>query len=130
MGFKSEAEAHPENSLAQKMATYFDIEVHAFLRRSFYGDVIRTKAQSNAISSILKAARETQDGMIVDIPPEHEALPHPGLADSINPFSSPKREGTDNYALWRKGGGLSLPIAADSPAGLPKEMRVFKAVKK
>lgn len=129
MGFKSEAEAHPENSLAQQMANHFGVEVHAFLRRSFYGNVMRSQSQSASISTTLKAERETKDGSIIDIPPDHEALPHSGLADSFNPLSGPKREGTDNYALWRKGGGLTLPSAADSPEGLPTEMRVFKAKK-
>ena len=126
-GFKAEADAKPEISLAQKMADYFDIEVHAFLRRSFYGNVLRAKSQSDFISSTLKTERATKDGSIIDIPPDHEALPHPGLADSWNPASGPKREGSDNYALWRKGGGLELPVEADKPAGLPIEMRVFKA---
>lgn len=129
LGFKAEADAKPEISLAQKMADYFDIEVHAFLRRSFYGNVLRAKSQSDFISSTLKTERATKDGSIIDIPPDHEALPHPGLADGWNPASGPKREGTDNYALWRKGGGLALPVAADSPEGLPTEMRVFKAKK-
>lgn len=128
-GFKSESEAKPEISLAQKMADYFDIEVHAFLRRSFYGNVLRAKSQSDFISSTLKTERATKDGSIIDIPPDHEALPHPGLADGWNPASGPKREGTDNYALWRKGGGLVLPVAADTPTGLPTEMRIFKAKK-
>ena len=130
LGFKSEADAHPENSFAQKMADHFDIEVHAFLRRSHYGDVIRVKSESVTISSTLKTARATKEGSVIDIPPEHEALPHPGLASSWNPVSSAKREGTVDYALWRKRGGLSLPVAGDSPTGLPAEMRVFTAKKK
>lgn len=129
-GFKSEVDAHPEDSLAQKMANHFDIEVHAFLRRSHYGEVIRIRSESATISSTLKTARATQEGAVIDIPPEHEALPHPGLASSWNPLSSAKREGTVDYALWRKRGGLSLPVAGDSPSGLPTEMRVFTASKK
>ena len=87
--------------------------------------MLREKSQSKAISSTLKKEREIKDGQLIDIPPEHEALPHPGLADGWA-LGSPKREGTDNYALWHKEGGLTLPTAANSPTGLPTEMRVFK----
>lgn len=128
-GFNNEAEAKPEHSLAQKLADHFGIEVHAFLRRTFYGDVLREKSQSEVISSTLNSERETRNGQAIAIPPDHEALHHPGLADSLNPFSGPKREGTDNYALWRKNGGLQLPTAASSPTGLPTAMRAFKPKK-
>ena len=124
-GFENVEDARPESSLAQVMSNYFGIEVHAFLKRSFYGDVLREKAQSITISSILKKEREKKDGQLSKIPPDHEALPHEGLAASWNPFSGPKREGTDNYALWRKKGGLKLPVSADTPSGLPSGMRVF-----
>jgi len=124
--FDSEAEAKPEESLAQKMANHFHIEVHAFLRRSYYGDVLREKSQSEVISSTLKAERESKEGNVIQIPPEHEALPHPGLDDSLNPWRGSKREGTVGYALWRKRGGRTLPTAAETPTGLPTEMRVFR----
>jgi hypothetical protein len=125
-GFASESDAQPENSLAQKMASHFNIEVHAFLRRSHYGGVLRVKSQSGAISAKLRADRETMDGSVIDIPPEHEALPHPGLAESWLPMTAPEREGTDGYALWRKNGGLALPAAGDTPIGLPADFRIFK----
>lgn len=125
-GFKTEADAKPENSLAQKMADHFGIEVHAFLRRSFYGNVLRDPSMSETIVKALSAGRKVSgDNAVIDIPPEHEGLPHSGLADGWI-LSGPKREGTDNYALWRKLGGRTLPTAADSPAGLGAEMRVFK----
>lgn len=124
--FVNDAAAKPEQSLAQKIADHFGIEVHAFLKRSYYGDVLRVKSQSKAIAETLSKARKDKDGEVIQIPPEHEALPHPGLADSWNPWSGPKREGTNDFALWHKGGGLVLPIAADTPAGLSADMRVFK----
>jgi hypothetical protein len=122
--FSSDADARPDDSLAQKLADHFQIEVHAFLRRSFYGAVLRDRAQSATIASTLKAGR-AQAGFqqVIPIPPEHEGLPHPGLADS----SSPRREGTDNYALWRHGGGRVLPGSADTPTGLSAGMRVFNS---
>lgn len=133
-GFDDEGEAKPEGSLAQKMADHFKVDVHAYLRRTFYGSVLREKSQSDAIVSSLKAARERQgnDLLVVAISAEHEALPHPGLADSGSSgifgigATGPIGEGTDNYALWRHGGGRMLPVAADTPKGLPAEMRVFK----
>lgn len=126
LGFENEAEAMPEQSLAQKMANHFGVEVHAFLKRTFYGSVIREKSQSNTIASFVKEERKTKEGQVIQIPPAHEALPHDGLGDSWIPFSGPKKEGTDNYALWRKEGGLRLPSSADSPKGLPDGMRVFR----
>lgn len=128
-GFKSEADAKPEASLAQKMADHFGIEVHAFLRRSFYGDVLRERSASEAISKALRDGRKTSgDTAVISLPPDHEGLPHPGLADRGSSLfgTGPKGEGTDNFALWRKQGGRSLPVAASDPAGLGSGMRVFK----
>jgi hypothetical protein len=129
MGFDNEEDAKPENSLAQAIANHFDIEVYAFLRRTYYGNIIRNRSDSEAISKALKKARKNRDGEVIDIPPEHEALPHEGLADSWHGLSGPEREGADGYALWGKKGGLGLPSAADSPKGLPKEMQIFKKPK-
>jgi hypothetical protein len=128
-GFKNESEAQLEKSLAQDLANHFNIEVHAYLKRTFYGDVIRNKSNSETITSTLKKERQTQEGDLIQIPPDHEALPHPDLANGWNPLSGAKREGTYNYALWRKDGGLKLPVAADSPKGLPNDMRIFKPKK-
>lgn len=123
--FSNDAEATPELSLAQRMADHFGIDVHAFLRRTFYGSVLRDKSQSSAISSALKQLRQSNEGQVIALPPDHEGLPHAGLAESLNPFSGPRREGTNGYALWRKKGGIGLPVAADSPEGLSSAMRVF-----
>lgn len=124
--FKNEADAKPENSLAQQLSNHFGIEVQAYLRRTYYGHVLRDSARSADITSTLRAARKTQDGNLIQIPPDHEALPHPGLADGLNRFSGPKREGTDNYALWRTAGGIGLPRAAETPMGLPTTVRSFR----
>ena len=129
LGFKSEADAKPEDSLAQKMADHFGIEVHAFLRRSFYGDVLRERSASEAISKALRDGRKISgDTAVINLPPDHEGLPHPGLANRGSSLlgTGPKGEGTDNFALWRKRGGRSLPTAASDPAGLGSGMRVFK----
>lgn len=34
-------------------------------------------------------------------------------------------EGTNGYSLWRKGGGLKIPISANTPKGLPASMTKF-----
>ena len=132
--FASEADAKPERSLAQRMATHFDIEVHAFLRRSHYGGVLRDASQSNAITSTLNQGREKSEGSVIQIPPDHEALPHTGLADKgTNKWywhSGAKGEGTNGYALWRREGGIRLPVGGDGPTGLGADMRVFKPVAK
>jgi len=122
--FSSDAEAGLETSLAQQIANHFRIEVHAFLRRSFYGEVLRKKTDSKSIGAAVKAARATHNGQVIEIPPEHQAFPHPGLADGW--FNGARTEGTSEYALWRKAGGLVLPTAAETPSGLTEGMCVFK----
>ncbi|AKT37527.1 hypothetical protein [Chondromyces crocatus] len=126
--FNNDAEAKPEASLAQKMADRFKVSVFAYLKRTFYGNVLRDPSDSEKISSALKEARKTQEGSIIDIPDEHEALPHPGLAaGGVFGFGSATvKEGTNGYALWRKGGGRTLPTAAETPKGLSGNLREFK----
>ncbi|QRK11022.1 hypothetical protein JQX13_13685 [Archangium violaceum] len=119
----SDSEAGMENSLAQKMADHYKVQVHAFLRRSFYGSVLREKSTSLAISEALKEARKTQEGQVIELPPEHQALPHPGLADGL--FSGAVKEGTSGYSLWRKAGGIELPSTGQTPEGLSAGMHVF-----
>jgi hypothetical protein len=81
-GFTSETEAKPEKSLAQLLADHLKIEVHAFLRRTFYGNVLRDPSHSKAIAESLVSGRKILgDNNVIDIPPEHEGLPHNGLAD-------------------------------------------------
>ena len=124
-GFKNEADAKPENSLAQKMSDHFGIEVHAFLRRTFYGDILREKSHSETIGSIVRTFRKGREGQVINVPPDHEALPHPGLENGLLDIKAAEA-GTNEYALWRIYGGLKLPVAAESPTGLPTEMRVFR----
>lgn len=122
--FSSDADAHPETSLAQKMATHFNVNVYAFYTRSFYGNVLRKKSDSDKISNALKTARETQDGEIIEIPPEHEGIPHPDLDNGF--LAGSKDEGTNEYALWRKQGAIAMPVSDTTPAGLTKGLQLFK----
>lgn len=128
--FSNDDDVHPEQSLAQQLSDHFNVEVHAFLRRTNYGAVLRERSDSLRISAALRAGRQAHGDLgVINIPPEHEALPHPGLANSgfdIGPFErGPVGEGTDNFALWRKMGGLNLPVAGDTPTGLSASMRRF-----
>lgn len=125
--FDSDAEAGLENSLAQKMADHFRVEVHAFLRRTFYGEVLREKNDSKRISDTLKKARKTREGQVIDIPPVHEGLPHPWLGGLFGIGS--QKEGTFGYALWRKAGAIRMPFAAKTPEGLSRSMRRFRPKK-
>jgi hypothetical protein len=124
--FSSDADAHPETSLAQVMADHFQVEVHAFLTRSDYDGVLRDKSDSATIAGALKKARETDDGKLIDIPPDYEALPDPALTAGVIFGRGPKKEGTDKYALWRKSGGIQLPKSGTSPSGLTPGLHVFR----
>lgn len=123
--FDNDEACSPETSLAQQMADHFQLEVHAYLTRSDYAMVLRDKSESENIAKTLKEARKTQEGSVIPIPPEHEGLPHPGLADGWTSFG-PKKEGTNAYALWRKHAARSMPVAGTTPTGLTRAMRVFK----
>ena len=129
-GFSSLKEAKPELSLAQKMADHFNVKVHAFYKRTLFRYTLREPDDSADIATSLKEKREGNEGKVIAISSEHEALPHNGLADDgwdIGPLETgPIGEGTHEYALWRKAGARALPIVADSPAGLPDRMNVFK----
>ncbi len=124
--FADDAGAHPETSLAQQMADHFQVEVHAFLTRSDYDGVLRDKSDSARIAGILKKARETDDGKLIDIPPDHEALPDPALKAGTFIGRGPKTEGTDKYALWRKSGGIQPPKSGTTPTGLTPGLQVFR----
>ena len=122
--FKNDAEAKPENSLAQQLADHFKVEVYAYLTRTLFREIIREPDKSTYISETLKYARQTEEGKVIQIPPEHEGLPHKGLAKYIFSGAAVK-EGTNEYALWRKEGAIKMPYGADSPTGLSKAMRCF-----
>ncbi|ACX89983.1 hypothetical protein Pecwa_4259 [Pectobacterium parmentieri WPP163] len=125
--FDNDSDAGPEKSLAQQLADYFGISVYAFLTRTFYGNILRqrTEETSRQLSENLKKSRATGgDFSVYRLSDEHEALPHPGLADGILDFGA-KGEGTNGFALWRKQGGLVLPSSGETPTGLTKGLVKF-----
>lgn len=115
-------EAKPKESLAQKMADYFNIEVHAFYKRTFYGNVLRNKSDDTLIvRSLNQKKSQNPNAQILVLTNDYEAIKHDGLGGL-----GALREGTKGYALWRRGGGRVLPTAADTPRGLPDNMMVFR----
>lgn len=126
--FSSLAQAEPENSLAQKMATHLGVPFHAFYTRTLFAECIRDPADSTTIAAACKSKRVGHEGSILNLNAEFDALPHAGQGTSSgwSPFSSgQEKEGTSEYSLWRKAGGRNMPVAASSPTGLPGAMAVF-----
>jgi len=119
--FSSDQDANLDQSVAQQIANRLKVETHAFLTRSDYGKILRERSDSTAIADSLKKSRETADGTLIEIPPDHQGLPHPGLYKR----RGARKEGTNEYALWRKAGGIRLPDSAPSPTGLTKGLHVF-----
>lgn len=137
--FDNDDAALPKLSLACSLAKKFGIDVHAFLVRTDYKDVLRqhSKIISDGISSQLKEFRSTGgDDKSYDIVYNNEsyqALPHDDIDDDA-PFyenfkrffiDSAKKEGTKNYVLWRNNGGRCLPSGASTPEGLSRTMKKF-----
>ncbi|MBK8257078.1 MAG: hypothetical protein IPK82_30945 [Polyangiaceae bacterium] len=122
--FANDAAAQPENSLAQAMADHLRVDVWAFLTRTLFREVLRAPADSDRIEATMRAARPAQNGQVIQIPPEHEGLPHPGLDDGF--MAGSHAAGTNAYALWRKQGARMMPYAAETPTGLSQAMRQFR----
>ncbi|MGP9513952.1 MULTISPECIES: hypothetical protein [unclassified Psychrobacter] len=122
------SEAKPEDSLAQKIANRFDIEVHAYYKRTSYANVIRNRSESESIVASLQEKREEEpQKSILNLSQTYQALKHDGLAETGILFLTGGRgEGTNGYALWRNAGGQALPTAAESPTGLPSNMEIFR----
>lgn len=129
--FANDAEANPEASLAKKMAKRFNVKVYAFITRSYYANVLRDEKASDAISETLKSKRSGHESDVIDLSAEHEALPHPGLAETgwggIWGFgaSGGIGEGTNGFALWRKEGAREMPVSHNTPTGLSQKMTEF-----
>jgi hypothetical protein len=105
--------------LGQRIADHFGVTVRAYHRRTNYGAVMRQRSSSAALATALVAARKTQEGQKIALPPEHEAFPHPGMGNGVLGIWGASAEGTDDYALWRTAGAVSLPAEGTTPAGEP-----------
>ncbi|WP_411892341.1 hypothetical protein [Yoonia sp. SDW83-1] len=105
----------------QALADHFGVVVTAFKKRTNYGSVIRNRSDHEAIASQMAAARVGNEGQRIDLPPEHEAYPHPGLSAGTVPFFSDggEAEGINDYALWRLNGARALPVSGTTPEDQP-----------
>lgn len=127
--FSSLAQAEPENSLAQRMATHCGVPFHAFYTRTLFAECIRDPNDSDRISAAATRLRVGSEGSILNLSDEHEALPHAGqgTANRYVFFENGQvDEGTSEYSLWRKQGGRAMPVADNTPEGLPGVFAVFE----
>ncbi|SJN21286.1 hypothetical protein [Psychrobacter sp. JB385] len=128
--FNSINEADSSNSFAQLFANKHNIDFYAFYKRTLYSNILNPKSDANKISEDLRNKRATNKDNIISILENYEALTHTDLGESYkNIWGLAPRgavaEGTNGYSLWRKGGGLRMPIAAETPTGLPTSMTKF-----
>lgn len=116
------------NRFGQDLADHFGIGVRAFKRRTNYGNVIRDRSTHEALAAQMKAARVGREGERIELPPDHEAYPHPGLSSGRIPLISDggEKEGINDYALWRLGGARVLPESGSSPEGQPAGMFLLR----
>ena len=127
--FNSLAQAAPENSLAQRMATHCGVPFHAFYTRTLFAECIRDPSDSDSISAATARLRVGNEGSILNLSDEHEALPHAGqgTANKYVFFENGQiDEGTSEYSLWRKQGGRAMPVADNTPEGLSGVFAVFE----
>ncbi len=128
--FNNISEADPDNSFAQLFANRHNIAFYAFYKRTLYSNILNPKSDADKLSEELKNKRSTRSDNIISILENYEALAHSDLGESYkNMWGLAPRgavsEGTNGYALWRKGGGLKVPIAANTPTGLPASITKF-----
>ncbi len=119
--------------MAQPLADHFKITVKAFKRRTNYGNCIRKKSSESVIKEGLFGEKDLGDKesyrleqllydagepkeQIVDLPPEHEALPN---------LKKTKRK-PKHHSLWRKKGAYMYPASDKTPAEQPAGMLSFK----
>lgn len=128
--FDSISEADPDNSFAQLFANRHNIDFYAFHKRTLYSNILNPKGDAEKISEDLRKKRTISSSDVIPILEIYEALVHAELGENYkNMWGWVPRgavsEGTNGYSLWRKGGGLKTPVAANTPIGLPATMTKF-----
>lgn len=107
------------SSLGQVMASHFNVTVRAYHRKTFYGDVVRDRADEPTIKSALRTGRAAHEGSLITLSPQYEAIPHPDLGSGVMGLWGGSAEGTNDYALWPTAGALALPVQHSTPASEP-----------
>lgn len=128
--FNNISEANPDSSFAQLFANRHNIDFYAFHKRTLYSNILNPKDDAEKISEDLKNKRTISSSDIISILENYEALLHAELGESSKNMwgwipRGAVAEGTNGYSLWRKGGGLRIPVAANTPTGLPSTMTRF-----
>lgn len=128
--FNNVSEADPDNSFAQLFSNRHNIDFYAFHKRTLYSNILNPKNDAEKISEDLRNKRKIINSDIISILENYEGLIHAELGESYkNMWGWIPRgavfEGTNGYSLWRKGGGLKIPISANTPKGLPASMTKF-----
>jgi len=137
--FSSLSSAAPNLSFAQNFSNKHNVSFYAFYTRTLYKDILFTRDDSSSISSNLRSKRrENMDLDSFNLLGKYEALKHKGIGHTIT-IRAPVRipnffdlipkgnvgEGVEDYSLWRKGGGMKLPVSGNTPEGLPTGMYQF-----
>ena len=128
--FNNISEANPDSSFAQLFANRHNIDFYAFHKRTLYSNILNPKDDAEKISEDLRNKRTINSDNIISILENYEALLHAELGESYKNMwgwipRGAVSEGTNGYSLWRKGGGLRIPVAANTPTGLPASMTKF-----
>ena len=128
--FDDISEADPDNSFAQLFANRHNIDFYAFHKRTLYSNILNPKDDAEKIAEDLKNKRKTNSIDVISILENYEALTHPELGEGYKNMwgwipRGAVSEGAVGYSLWRKGGGLKIPVAASTPTGLPSIMTRF-----
>ena len=122
--FNNVSEADPDNSFAQLFSNRHNIDFYAFHKRTLYSNILNPKNDAEKISEDLRNKRKIINSDIISILENYEGLIHAELGESYkNMWGWIPRgavfEGTNGYSLWRKGKRAKIPIAANTPKGLP-----------
>lgn len=128
--FNNIGEANPDSSFAQLFANRHNIDFYAFHKRTLYSNILNPKDDAEKISEDLRNKRTISSSNVISILENYEALLHAELGESYKNMwgwipRGAVSEGTNGYSLWRKGGGLKIPVAASTPTGLPSTMTRF-----
>lgn len=112
------ADAHPENSLAQKMADHLNITVHAFISRTVYGGTWDNGNKEDEFTLIsdytIKEAKKTLDE----------------VKRWINDNVLNEKGARLGVAMWHPNGAFKPVEGSNTPKGVNNSLREFLPTKK